>query len=72
MQVPAAWLSLFDEAFVIAFLPLLDSCIYPSLGHLGLHLGIGSRMALGMGFSSLAATTAGLLEFYRRDLWYRE
>ncbi|CAG0884383.1 unnamed protein product [Darwinula stevensoni] len=42
------------------------------LERLGLHCGITSRMVLGMGFSSLAATTAGLLEFYRRDLWNRD
>ncbi|MCL4129528.1 UNVERIFIED_CONTAM: hypothetical protein GTU68_037102, partial [Idotea baltica] len=68
-QVPAAWLTLCNQAFLILAIPILTSFLYPRLDRAGIRLSLFFRIALGMVFSTLAVSTAGGLESYRTYLW---
>lgn len=59
---------LFDNIFVIIFLPILDRLIYPFLDRKGIHLSLLARMAIGMALAAVSMIAAGLLETYRLGL----
>ncbi|XP_067014683.1 solute carrier family 15 member 4 [Anabrus simplex] len=68
-NMPTAWLSLFDQIFILALIPLMNSVIYPYLDRHGYRVTLLSRIAFGMGFSFFAAIAAGVLEFFSIMRW---
>ena len=68
-SVPAAWLTLFNQVFLILALPVLTKYLYPYLDRRGIRLSMLSRIGVGMFVSSLAVFTAGGLETFRTVLW---
>jgi peptide/histidine transporter 3/4 len=70
LQLPAAWLSLFDIVFLIILIPLMDRVVYPALDRRGRPLSLRVRMLIGMVFSLLAVACAGGLEMWRLDVYW--
>ncbi|XP_076042645.1 solute carrier family 15 member 4-like isoform X2 [Oratosquilla oratoria] len=68
-SVPAAWLTLFNQLFLVAAIPILTSLLYPRLDRAGIRVSMLFRIGLGMLFSLLAVMSAGGLESYRTYLW---
>ncbi|XP_042229866.1 solute carrier family 15 member 4-like isoform X1 [Homarus americanus] len=68
-SVPAAWLTLFNQLFLIGAIPLLTSFLYPVMDRAGIRMSMLFRIGIGMVFSILAVMTAGGLESYRIFLW---
>ncbi|XP_071518044.1 solute carrier family 15 member 4-like isoform X2 [Panulirus ornatus] len=68
-NVPAAWLTLFNQMFLIGAIPLLTSFLYPVMDRAGIRLSMLFRIGIGMVFSILAVMVAGGLESYRIFLW---
>ncbi|XP_047489838.1 solute carrier family 15 member 4-like isoform X1 [Penaeus chinensis] len=68
-SIPAAWLTLFNQLFLIAAIPVLTSFLYPILDKTGIRVSMLFRIGVGMVFSILAVMTAGGLETYRTYLW---
>ncbi|KAK4315914.1 hypothetical protein Pmani_012875 [Petrolisthes manimaculis] len=68
-SVPAAWLTLFNQLFLIGAIPLLTTFLYPVMDRAGIRLSMLFRIGIGMVFSILAVMTAGGLESYRVFLW---
>jgi len=68
-SVPAAWLTLFNQALLVVSLPILTRIVYPFMDRAGLRLSVLFRIGLGMAVSSLAVFVAGGLETYRTNLW---
>nr|XP_053631101.1 solute carrier family 15 member 4-like isoform X2 [Cherax quadricarinatus] len=68
-NVPAAWLTLFNQLFLIGAIPLLTSFLYPIMDRAGIRMSMLFRIGIGMVFSILAVMTAGGLESYRIFLW---
>ncbi|XP_021933393.1 solute carrier family 15 member 4-like isoform X2 [Zootermopsis nevadensis] len=68
-NMPTAWLSLFDQVFILALIPLMNGIIYPTLDKIGVRVSLLTRIATGMGFSLLAAVSAGVLEFFSVQQW---
>ncbi|PNF22357.1 hypothetical protein B7P43_G17504 [Cryptotermes secundus] len=68
-NMPTAWLSLFDQVFILALIPLMNGVVYPTLDKIGVRVSLLTRIAIGMGFSLLAAVSAGVLEFFSVQRW---
>ncbi|XP_018009744.1 solute carrier family 15 member 4 [Hyalella azteca] len=68
-SVPAAWLTLFNQFFLILALPLLTNVVYPYCDRRGVRLSMLCRIGAGMLVSSFAVFTAGGLETFRTMLW---
>jgi len=68
-NMPTAWLSLFDQVFILALIPLMNGVVYPTLDKIGVSVSLLTRIAIGMGFSFLAAVSAGVLEFLSLQRW---
>ncbi|XP_050733398.1 solute carrier family 15 member 4-like isoform X2 [Eriocheir sinensis] len=68
-SVPAAWLTLFNQVFLIGAIPLLTTFLYPVMDRAGIRLSMLFRIGIGMVFSILAVMVAGGLESYRIFLW---
>lgn len=68
-NMPTAWLSLFDQIFILALIPMMNSVIYPYLDKHGYRITLLSRIAFGMSFSFMAAIAAGMLEFLSIRQW---
>ncbi|XP_046979798.1 solute carrier family 15 member 4-like [Schistocerca americana] len=68
-NMPTAWLSLFDQVFILALIPMMNSVIYPALDRMGLRVTLLKRIGLGMGFSFSAAVAAGVLEYFSLKRW---
>ncbi|XP_063875534.1 LOW QUALITY PROTEIN: solute carrier family 15 member 4-like [Scylla paramamosain] len=68
-SVPAAWLTLFNQLFLIGAIPVLTTFLYPVLDRAGIRLSMLFRIGIGMVFSILAVMVAGGLESYRIFLW---
>lgn len=68
-SVPAAWLTLFNQLFLIGAIPVVSSFLYPRLDRAGIRVSVLFRIGIGMLFSILAVMTAGGLESYRIYLW---
>ncbi|KAF2362662.1 Proton-dependent oligopeptide transporter family [Trinorchestia longiramus] len=68
-SVPAAWLTLFNQAFLIIALPVLTNFVYPYFDRRGIRLSMLFRIGVGMFVSSMAVFTAGGLETFRTMLW---
>lgn len=64
-KIPAAWLTLFDIVFLLAFIPLMDRVIYPCFDRRNINIPLFARMGLGMFFAVLAMVVAGSLETFR-------
>ena len=47
LQIPSAWLSLFDVIFLIVLIPVMDRIIYPRLDATGWHLSLRMRILIG-------------------------
>lgn len=71
-KIPLAWLSLFNVAFVILIVPLLDRVIYPCLDSLKFNLTVRSRVIFGMFFSTAAMLVAGYVEGIRLKRYWGE
>ena len=72
LQFPVAWLSLFDVVFLIILLPLFDRVIYPKLDRHGYVLSPRIRIIIGMVFAMCAVATAGFIEMYRLNVYWRD
>ncbi|KAK2163043.1 hypothetical protein NP493_1487g00022 [Ridgeia piscesae] len=70
-KMAVAWLSLFDVFFLIFLIPLFDRLIYPRLDRVGLTPSLRTRIAVGMVFSIASVCTAGSIERYRLDTYWR-
>ncbi|GFG29063.1 hypothetical protein Cfor_02093 [Coptotermes formosanus] len=68
-NMPTAWLSLFDQVFILALIPLMNGVVYPTLDKIGVNVSLLTRIAIGMGLSLLAAVSAGVLEFLSLQRW---
>ncbi|KAG0729059.1 Solute carrier family 15 member 4 [Chionoecetes opilio] len=68
-SVPAAWLTLFNQLFLIGAIPVLTTFLYPVMDRAGIRLSMLFRIGIGMVFSILAVMVAGGLESYRIFLW---
>ncbi|CAL4174035.1 unnamed protein product, partial [Meganyctiphanes norvegica] len=68
-EVPAAWLTIFNQIFLIVAIPLLANLLYPRLDRQGIRLSLLVRIGVGMLFSCLAVMTAGGLESFRLKAW---
>lgn len=68
LQIPAAWLTLFNVLFVILFAPVFEKCIYPSLERRQSSPSINLRILLGLFCAVLAMLCAGGVEVKRLDL----
>jgi hypothetical protein len=44
MQMPTAWLSLFDQVFILALIPLMNGIIYPTLDKIGVRVSLLTRI----------------------------
>ena len=71
LQIPIAWLSLFDVICIIVLLPLFDRAIYPALDRRGYTPPLRSRIMVGMVFSGIAVVVAGFLEMYRLHVYLK-
>ena len=67
-----AWLFLFDIVFLILLIPLFDRVIYPELDRHGYMLSPRLRIMIGMVFSMFSVSLAGLLEMYRRSVYWKD
>ncbi|XP_045582415.1 solute carrier family 15 member 4 isoform X2 [Procambarus clarkii] len=68
-SVPAAWLTLFNQLFLIGAIPLVTSFLYPVMDKAGIRMSMLFRIGIGMVFSIFAVMIAGSLESYRIFLW---
>ena len=44
MQMPTAWLSLFDQVFILALIPLMNGVVYPTLDKIGVSVSLLTRI----------------------------
>jgi hypothetical protein len=44
MQMPTAWLSLFDQVFILALIPLMNGVVYPTLDKIGVRVSLLTRI----------------------------
>jgi hypothetical protein len=44
MQMPTAWLSLFDQVFILALIPLMNGVVYPTLDKFGVSVSLLTRI----------------------------
>ncbi|XP_046386168.1 solute carrier family 15 member 4-like [Ischnura elegans] len=68
-RIPTSWLTLFDQAFILALIPIMNTVIYPALDGYGIRITLLARIAIGMGFSVAAGSSAGLLEYFSLRRW---
>ncbi|XP_019620469.1 PREDICTED: solute carrier family 15 member 4-like [Branchiostoma belcheri] len=68
MQMPAAWLTLFDALLLLILIPVMDRLVYPWMDRRGCHFSVLKRISLGMFFGFCAVMCAGGLETYRLQL----
>ncbi|XP_035691080.1 solute carrier family 15 member 4-like [Branchiostoma floridae] len=68
MQMPAAWLTLFDALLLLILIPVMDRVVYPWMDRRGCHFSVLKRISLGMFFGFCAVMCAGGLETYRLQL----
>ncbi|CAH1232631.1 SLC15A4 [Branchiostoma lanceolatum] len=68
MQMPAAWLTLFDALLLLILIPVMDRVVYPWMDRRGCHFSVLKRISLGMFFGLCAVMCAGGLETYRLHL----
>ena len=71
-SIPAAWLTLFDQFFLMIAIPILTSFLYPVFDRAGIRLSLLFRIGVGMLFSAIAVMAAGGLETYRINLWHTD
>jgi len=71
LQFPTSWLGLVDQVFVLALIPLVNGVLCPLLERRGVILSLATRIAIGMGFASLAMVAAGGLETASMAAWRR-
>lgn len=43
MQMPTAWLSLFNQVFILALIPLMNDVVYPTLDKIGVSVSLLTR-----------------------------
>lgn len=60
-----------DQIFVLALIPLVNGVLCPLLERQGLSLSLTTRIAIGMGFASLAMIAAGGVETASVAAWKR-
>jgi hypothetical protein len=42
--MPTAWLSLFDQVFILALIPLMNGVVYPTLDKIGVRVSLLTRI----------------------------
>ena len=73
LQIPTAWLSLFDVIFVLLVLPFVDRVLYPALDRRGWKLSTRQRIVIGMFFAFASVAVAGFVEHKRLNAyWHTE
>lgn len=68
-QIPAAWLTLCDDAFVILLIPILNLVVYPFLDKKNITTVPLCRIVVGMIISLIAVIVAALVEHLRLEDW---
>ncbi|XP_071447914.1 solute carrier family 15 member 4-like [Hetaerina americana] len=68
-RIPTSWLTLFDQAFILALIPIMNTVVYPTLDGYGIRITLLTRIAIGMGFSVAAGSSAGILEYMSLKRW---
>ncbi|XP_074640754.1 solute carrier family 15 member 4-like [Tubulanus polymorphus] len=70
-QFSAATLSLFDVVVIIILIPLMDKVLYPYFDRKGRPLTLFSRITVGMVFAAVSMLVAGIVEYYRLKIYWR-
>nr|CAH0109543.1 unnamed protein product [Daphnia galeata] len=68
-EIPAAWLTLCDEAFVLFLIPFLNFVIYPIMDKNNITTAPLCRIVVGMLISLLAIIVAAVVEHFRLEDW---